>query len=207
MPAEIAVFPDVHDKIPQPPNELERLLALQRKAFSANPMPTAGQRLQWLDTLRTLLSDEKQALIKAISADFSNRSADETLLAELMPGLAAIKDASKYLKKWMKPSRRKVGLAFQPASARVVYQPLGVVGVIAPWNYPLLLTIGPLVGALAACDRRTAQAPVRPGIPGRLDCRGAGRRRSRHGVLQTALRSPVVHRFHQYWPACHARRR
>jgi len=153
MPAEIAVFPDVHDKIPQPPNELERLLALQRKAFSANPMPTAGQRLQWLDTLRTLLSDEKQALIKAISADFSNRSADETLLAELMPGLAAIKDASKHLKKWMKPSRRKVGLAFQPASARVVYQPLGVVGVIAPWNYPLLLTIGPLVGALAAGNR------------------------------------------------------
>ena len=53
----------------------------------------------------------------------------------------------------MKPSRRTVGLAFQPASAQVLYQPLGVVGVIVPWNYPLLLAIGPLTCALAAGNR------------------------------------------------------
>ncbi len=53
----------------------------------------------------------------------------------------------------MKPSRRSVGLAFQPASARVLYQPLGVVGIIVPWNYPLYLAIGPLIGALAAGNR------------------------------------------------------
>ncbi|WP_313131798.1 coniferyl aldehyde dehydrogenase, partial [Stutzerimonas nitrititolerans] len=57
------------------------------------------------------------------------------------------------LRKWMKPSRRSVGLAFQPASARVLYQPLGVVGIIVPWNYPLYLAIGPLIGALAAGNR------------------------------------------------------
>jgi coniferyl-aldehyde dehydrogenase len=132
---------------------LAHIFAEQRQAFSANPMPVAAQRLQWLKALRTLLSEERQALIEAISADFSHRSPDETLLAELMPSLHNIHYASRHLKRWMKPSRRKVGLAFQPASAKVMYQPVGVVGVIVPWNYPLFLAIGPLVGALAAGNR------------------------------------------------------
>lgn len=149
MPAELAWSADRS----QPSNELERVFAEQRKAFAANPMPSAGQRLQWLASLHDLLCAEQHALIEAISSDFSNRSADETLLAELMPSLFGIKDARKNLKKWMKPSRRKVGIAFQPASAKVVYQPLGVVGVIVPWNYPLFLAIGPMIGALAAGNR------------------------------------------------------
>ena len=149
MPAEIA-YPQESE---QAFNELEQLFNNQRKAFAANPMPLAGQRLQWLKTLRTLLSDERQALVDAINSDFSHRSADETLLAELMPSLLGIQYASKHLKKWMKPSRRHVGMAFQPASAKVIYQPLGVVGVIVPWNYPLFLAIGPLVGALSAGNR------------------------------------------------------
>ena len=82
---------------------------------------------------------EQQALIEAIDQDFSARSADETLLAEIMPSLHGIHYAAKRVKKWMKPARRAVGLQFQPASAQVVYQPLGVVGVIVPWNYPLFL--------------------------------------------------------------------
>jgi len=134
-------------------DEVERIFALQRQAFAANPMPVAAQRRQWLDSLRQLLSDERQALIDAISADFSHRSADETLLAELMPSLHNIHYARRHLNKWMRPSRRGVGMAFQPASAKVIYQPLGVVGVIVPWNYPLYLAIGPLVGALAAGNR------------------------------------------------------
>lgn len=134
-------------------DEVERLFALQRQAFAANPMPVAAQRRQWLDSLRQLLSDDRQALIDAISADFSHRSADETLLAELMPSLHNIHYARRHLTKWMRASRRSVGMAFQPASAKVIYQPLGVVGVIVPWNYPLYLAIGPLVGALAAGNR------------------------------------------------------
>ncbi|WP_219062872.1 coniferyl aldehyde dehydrogenase [Pseudomonas sp. UMAB-08] len=149
MPAEIAYQQESEQAF----NELEQLFNSQRKAFAANPMPLAGQRLQWLKTLRTLLSDERQALVDAINSDFSHRSADETLLAELMPSLLGIQYASKHLKKWMKPSRRHVGMAFQPASAKVIYQPLGVVGVIVPWNYPLFLAIGPLVGALSAGNR------------------------------------------------------
>lgn len=125
----------------------------QRAAFSANPMPPAEQRLQWLKQLGKLLSEHRQALIDAIRQDFGHRSADETLLAELLPSLLGIRDARKHLKRWMKSSPRRVGLAFQPASAKVVYQPLGVIGVIVPWNYPLFLAIGPLIGAMAAGNR------------------------------------------------------
>ncbi|RON11967.1 coniferyl aldehyde dehydrogenase [Pseudomonas frederiksbergensis] len=149
MPADIAYLKNLQ----QPLDELQALFDAQRAAYAANPMPPAAQRQQWLKALRDLLSNERQALVDAISQDFSHRSADETLLAELMPSLHGIHYASRHLKGWMKTSRRKVGLAFQPASAKVVYQPLGVVGVIVPWNYPLYLAIGPLVGALAAGNR------------------------------------------------------
>lgn len=149
MVADIAYLQQSQQQISQ----LETLFQRQREAFRANPMPSAEQRIQWLKSLRELLFAEQDALIAAISQDFSNRSADETRLAEIMPSLHGIHYAARRLKKWMKPSRRGVGLAFQPASARVVYQPLGVVGVIVPWNYPLFLAIGPLVGALAAGNR------------------------------------------------------
>lgn len=152
MPVESVRLP-LPDDAPPPLSDLERVFDMQRQAFAANPMPVAGQRQQWLDSLRQLLSDERQAIIEAISADFSHRSADETLLAELMPSLQNIHYARRHLRKWMRSSRRSVGMAFQPASAKVVYQPLGVVGVIVPWNYPLYLAIGPLVGALAAGNR------------------------------------------------------
>ncbi|MDD0973609.1 coniferyl aldehyde dehydrogenase [Pseudomonas fontis] len=132
---------------------LNSLFEQQRSAFAGLPMPPAAQRRQWLKSLREMLLAHQAQLIEAIDQDFSGRSADETLLAELMPSVQGIRDAERHLKQWMKPSRRKVGLAFQPASAKVVYQPLGVVGVIVPWNYPLFLAIGPLTGALAAGNR------------------------------------------------------
>jgi coniferyl-aldehyde dehydrogenase len=149
MTADIAYLQNLQ----QPLEELQTLFDAQRAAYAANPMPPAAQRQQWLKALRDLLSSERQALIDAISQDFSHRSADETLLAELMPSLHGIHYASQHLKGWMKASKRKVGVAFQPAAAKVIYQPLGVVGVIVPWNYPLYLAIGPLVGALSAGNR------------------------------------------------------
>ncbi|MGF6593249.1 coniferyl aldehyde dehydrogenase [Pseudomonas sp. 2835] len=139
-----------------PPTEfaaLDAVFATQRQAFAGNPLPSAPQRRQWLKCLREALLEHQDALIAAISEDFSGRSADETLLAELMPSIQGLRHGEKHLKQWMKASRRKVGLAFQPASAEVQYQPLGVVGIIVPWNYPLFLTIGPLTCALAAGNR------------------------------------------------------
>lgn len=149
MVADIAYLQHSQQQITQ----LDDLFSRQRAAFRANPMPAAEQRMQWLNALRELLLSEQAALVQAISQDFSNRAAEETLLAEIMPSVQGIHYAHKRIKKWMKPSRRTVGLAFQPASAKVVYQPLGVVGVIVPWNYPLFLAVGPLVGALAAGNR------------------------------------------------------
>lgn len=125
----------------------------QRQAFAGNPMPPAAQRRQWLKHLRLALLARQDELVEAIGRDFSMRSADETLLAELMPSVQGLRHAERHVQRWMRATRRPVGLAFQPASARVEYQPLGVVGVIVPWNYPLFLAIGPLTGALAAGNR------------------------------------------------------
>ncbi|WDY58309.1 coniferyl aldehyde dehydrogenase [Pseudomonas sp. PSKL.D1] len=133
--------------------DLTAAFAAQRGAFAGNPMPPAAQRQQWLKSLREALLEGQQRLIEAIDADFGGRSADETLLAELMPSIQGIRHAERHLRRWMRPARRAVGLAFQPASARVEYQPLGVVGIIVPWNYPLFLAIGPLTCALAAGNR------------------------------------------------------
>lgn len=149
MVADIAYLQQTQQQISQ----LETLLERQRQAYRANPLPDAGQRIQWLKSLANLLVTEQKAIIDAINADFSNRSADETLLAEVLPSLHGVHYATRRVKKWMKPSRRSVGMQFMPASAKVIYQPLGVVGVIVPWNYPLFLAIGPLTGALAAGNR------------------------------------------------------
>ena len=129
------------------------LLEQQRSAFQAHPMPTLAARLGWLKRLRTVLVDEQEALAEAVSQDFGNRSRDETLFAEILPSLQSIDHVCKHLRRWMKPSRRPLGIAFQPGSAQVFYQPLGVVGVIVPWNYPIFLAMGPLIGALAAGNR------------------------------------------------------
>ena len=149
MPATVAHLDQTNSEF----ERLQSLLEQQRRAFQADPYPSAADRVQWLDALHRLLASNQQAIIEAISADFGNRSADETRLAEIMPSLHGIHYARRRLQRWMKPSRRSVGLAFQPASAKVVYQPLGVIGIIVPWNYPLYLAIGPLIGALAAGNR------------------------------------------------------
>ncbi|QHG67523.1 coniferyl aldehyde dehydrogenase [Pseudomonas putida] len=147
MTSPIAL-PPVHSD-----TDLEATFAAQRQAFAGNAMPPAAQRRQWLKSLREALLADQQQLIAAIDADFGGRSADETLLAELLPSVQGIRHAERHLQRWMRPVRRAVGLAFQPASAHVLYQPLGVVGIIVPWNYPLFLAIGPLTGALAAGNR------------------------------------------------------
>ncbi|PYG74101.1 MULTISPECIES: coniferyl aldehyde dehydrogenase [unclassified Pseudomonas] len=133
--------------------DLAAFFAAQRQAFAGNPLPPAAQRRQWLKSLREALLASQDELIEAISEDFTGRSADETLLAELLPSIQGLRHAEKHLQRWMRASRRRVGLAFQPASAQVRYQPLGVVGIIVPWNYPLFLAIGPLTCALAAGNR------------------------------------------------------
>jgi len=136
-----------------PDRELDRLFALQRAAVTRHGPPSYAERTAALDSLLGLLRRSRRALIEAIGADFGNRSAYETELGEFLPLFNGIKHTRRHLRRWMRPQRRSAGIAFRPAAARVVYQPLGVVGVISPWNYPLYLSLGPLVDALAAGNR------------------------------------------------------
>jgi coniferyl-aldehyde dehydrogenase len=125
----------------------------QRHASRHLPAPTLTQRMRSLDKLSDLVKTNGPAVAAAISADFGARSVVETELLEIVPALNAIRHARRKLSSWMKPRRRPVDLTFQPASAWVRYEPLGVVGIISPWNYPLLLALSPLVDALSAGNR------------------------------------------------------
>jgi coniferyl-aldehyde dehydrogenase len=122
-------------------------------AARADPAPSLELRLDRLRRLRALVSDNETRFEQAISADFGHRSPTETLFAETLFVLGETKHAAKHLKKWMVPRRIATALQFMPAKNRLIPQPLGVVGIIAPWNYPLQLTLAPAVGALAAGNR------------------------------------------------------
>jgi len=132
---------------------MESIFARQRQAYARSPMPTLAERKRHLAMLKALLLEHKDAIAAAISADFTARSVHDTLLAEIIPSVQNIDYTLQRLKRWMKHSPRSVGLHFLPASARVVYQPLGMVGIIVPFNYPVNLAVVPLVAALAAGNR------------------------------------------------------
>jgi coniferyl-aldehyde dehydrogenase len=117
------------------------------------PAPALAERLDALARLRAVISDNESRFEAAISADFGHRSATETTIAETLLVLGEIRHAAKHLKKWMAPQRVSTALQFMPAKNRLMPQPLGVVGIIAPWNYPLQLTLAPAVAALAAGNR------------------------------------------------------
>jgi coniferyl-aldehyde dehydrogenase len=141
-----------------PQVDLDGLLLAQKKACLADPMPDRAARLRRLDKLQNALIDNKDRLIAAVSQDFSNRSAAETELAEIMPLLEGISYYRKRLRKLMKPQRRHAPLTLMPASVQVQYQPVGVVGIVVPWNFPIFLALSPLVGALAAGNRAMLKA-------------------------------------------------
>ncbi|WP_168408487.1 coniferyl aldehyde dehydrogenase [Acinetobacter indicus] len=141
-----------HDSTPHnlDAQRLHDVLALQKYAYQRYPLPTAKERIDRLARLKRVLVKYQDQFAEAINEDYGNRSMDETKIGELLTCLEHIKYYSKNLSGWMKPSKRHVGIIHQPAKAWVQYQPLGVVGIIAPWNYPLLLSVGPLICALAA---------------------------------------------------------
>jgi coniferyl-aldehyde dehydrogenase len=137
-----------------PPSPLHAALALQRQAYLAHPVPTLAERTADLRTLQRFVREHKEALCDAISADYGHRSRVETLLAEVLPVVDGIDHVLKHLRGWMKPQRRSVDWRnFLGASNRVIPQPLGVVGVIVPWNFPLNLSLVPLTYIFAAGNR------------------------------------------------------
>lgn len=122
----------------------------QKEYFARNTYPSYQERISDLIKLKALLIDNQQAFIKAISQDFGYRSANDTTIGDILTTVMGINYTIKKLKAWMKPEKKHIGLLFQPAKGEVIYQPKGVVGIIAPWNYPVFLALGPLTAALAA---------------------------------------------------------
>ncbi len=132
---------------------LDSQLTSQKAEFLKNPMPSAKDRIRSLNKLKALIVENSDAIVSSISMDFSNRPESETLLAEIFPLLDAIEYSKSRIKKWMKTQKRRAPLTIMPSTVEVMYQPLGVVGIVVPWNFPLFLGLSPLVSALAAGNR------------------------------------------------------
>ncbi|WP_290652384.1 coniferyl aldehyde dehydrogenase [Aquisalimonas sp.] len=132
---------------------MPRCLERQREAFRASPYPDAASRRDALERLRRAVSAYQGELAEAISRDFGGRSRFETMTVDIVPTLMGIRHAKRHAGRWMRSRRRSLHPIMQPAGARIVYQPLGVVGIMVPWNYPVLLALAPLTGALAAGNR------------------------------------------------------
>lgn len=134
--------------------QLQTSLALQRNAYLANPVPSLQARVADLRTLQRFVREHQEALCEAISLDYGHRSRHETLLAEIFPVVDGIDHIIGQLRGWMRPQHRSVDWrSFFGARNRVIAQPLGVVGVIVPWNFPLNLSLVPLSYIFAAGNR------------------------------------------------------
>ena len=132
---------------------LAHRFAAQRVAFDRERYPSLAARRDRLQRLLHLVERNEKAFCDAVDADFGHRSTHETRLAELYVVTSEIRHTLRHLRHWMRARRVATPLKLLPGSARVLRQPLGVVGVISPWNYPVQLALAPVVGALAAGNR------------------------------------------------------
>lgn len=131
------------------PEQVNRL----KRACQAHPMPSLEQRRNQLSALKGALLAHKQPLCDALALDYGKRSDYDSLVADILPCVMQINYSLKRLKGWMRPARRHPGLLLAPARVEVHYQPLGVIGIMVPWNFPVMLSLGPLIGAIAAGNR------------------------------------------------------
>lgn len=136
-----------------PGARIASLLDAQKAGWAKDVTPDHATRDDRLKRLDRMVVDWQERFCAAISEDFGNRPAVVTTLTDIVPLRAAIRHARRHLKRWMRPRRVSLAWTGQPASAVILRQPLGVVGIVAPWNYPLNLMLSPLTGALAAGNR------------------------------------------------------
>ena len=125
----------------------------QKDAAEADPFPAIEARRANLRSLLALTEDHEDAICAAIDADFGGRSSQETRMAELVIVRAGIRHALSHLRAWMRQRRVPTAMPFRPARNRLLPQPLGVVGIVSPWNYPFQLAVAPATAALAAGNR------------------------------------------------------
>lgn len=134
-------------------DEMKTLFTRLQMLSRTQPINDWKTRETQLDNLEVMLSDNQDSFAKAISADFGYRSPSETQFAELFPSFTGISHAKKHGKKWIKAQRAPISALYRPAHNEIQPQPLGVVGIMVPWNYPLFLAIGPIIDALTAGNR------------------------------------------------------
>ncbi|MCG9731192.1 coniferyl aldehyde dehydrogenase [Shewanella sp. Isolate13] len=140
----------IDNQVSQP---LSQILIELRSCYLNEPAPSYDARVEHLKSLKAAILSHQEQLVAALSRDYGNRSIDDSMISDIMPCINNINYSLKHLKKWMKPSSRHAGLLLSPAKIKVHYQPLGVVGIIVPWNFPVMLSVGPLITALAAGNR------------------------------------------------------
>jgi coniferyl-aldehyde dehydrogenase len=134
---------------------LSEILQRQRRAFVAGGMPSAELRRDRLRRAIAMLLANQNLLVEAIRSDFGHRSPLATKAAEILSSVGALSNAIANLEDWMRTETRPLipETAGPGARAEIHYQPKGVVGVISPWNAPILLCFSPLAGILAAGNR------------------------------------------------------
>jgi coniferyl-aldehyde dehydrogenase len=139
----------------EPPNRLRELLEAQRAAQLAAPMAGVATRIDRLDRAIDLLVEHQQRICAAMAADFGQRPPALSRFMDIFPALHGLKFARQHVRGWMRPRRVRLGLPMGVPGTRgtIQWQPLGVVGVVSPWNFPIALTFGPLAGILAAGNR------------------------------------------------------
>jgi coniferyl-aldehyde dehydrogenase len=134
---------------------MQSVLEKQRASFTAALPEPMSVRRDRIDRAIALLIDHAEDFAKAVSADFGHRSREQTLMTDIMPSVSAMKHAKKHFEAWAKGEKRRATfpLGLLGARAEVVYQPKGVVGVVAPWNFPVGMVMVPMAGILAAGNR------------------------------------------------------
>jgi coniferyl-aldehyde dehydrogenase len=132
---------------------LHLALLSQRRAFEAERMPTYEARRDRLQRVLAMTRQHGEALAGAMARDFGHRARQESLLADVFTVESGARHALKHLRAWMKARRVATPLHFLPGRNVLMRQPLGVVGIVAPWNYPYYLAMEPAIAALAAGNR------------------------------------------------------
>ncbi len=132
---------------------LPALLQRMQAAQIREGAPPLKERLRRLDRLERAVLDHQDAIASAMREDFGNKSKAEVKVSEIYLVVNGIRHAKAHLREWMQPEAREVPWPLMPAQAEVIPQPVGVVGIVSPWNYPVNLALLPLVGAIAAGNR------------------------------------------------------
>ncbi len=124
-----------------------------KDAYNSDPMPSLDARVTKLNMLRKALIDFSDRICDAMNQDYGQRSVQDTLIADVLPCVANIDYSIEHISEWMAPSVRSAGALLSLSQVEVVYQPKGVVGIVTPWNFPVMLSVGPLISAITAGNR------------------------------------------------------